>query len=95
MLIGITLSVCTICYHRIIDNEMKPIEKLKKKINLVELVLNNIDENSFIIKSMTYNLMLVLAAPNSIKELMNNLQSTLINRNSNHLKMIITILKYC
>ena len=74
---------------------MKQIEKLKKKVNLVELVLNNIDENSFIIKSMTYNLMLVLAAPNSIKELVNNLQSTLINRNANHLKMIITILKYC
>ena len=62
---------------------------------LMEIVLNNIDEDSFIIKSMAYHILLILAAPNSIEELLNNMQTTLINRNINHMKMIISIIKYC
>ena len=62
---------------------------------LMEIVLNNIDEDSFIIKSMAYHILLILAAPSSIEELLTNMQTTLINRNINHMKMIISIIKYC
>ena len=92
MLIGMMLFICSRCYHLL---EGSPIQKLKKKIALVEVVLSNVDEDSFIIKCMCYGLLLTESAPNSITSLLTNLQTTLINNNPRNLKLITTIIRYC
>lgn len=92
MLIGMMLFICSRCYHML---EAKPIQKLKKKIALVEVVLSNVDEESFIIKCMCYGLLLMESAPGSLAQLLTNLQTTLINNNPHNLKLITTIITYC
>lgn len=59
----------------------------------MEFVISNVSEDNFMIKSISYHILLVLAAPGNIGDMLMNLHTTLINRNINNLELMESILK--
>ena len=59
------------------------------------MVVNNVYEQSFIVRCACYYILLAESAPNTISEHFQNLQTTLINRNYSNLHFIIALLKLC
>lgn len=91
---GLTLLICYSCYGVVCrEADLGAIKKLKLKIGMLEMVINNVHEESYIVKCAAYSILLAESAPQSITCMLHNLQATLIDRNLNNVNFVISLVK--
>lgn len=94
-MMGCCLLICYFCYQSLTSASLPQVRKLHLKLAVLEMTLNNIREQSSIVRSAAYYVMLSEAAPGSIGDCLANLHTTLINRNINNAEFVAAVLALC